>query len=132
MVLLEGLDMALRQNQWPFDNQSLAQAYLDWPTDGPVRKQSELNALRQEWLAEWHLASRWCLGERDLTRALPPERIWNGLPTCCGQMTMLPLAGLFPGDPDARLPRGVCARTVRQRLGQRPERSRRRRPRPGA
>jgi ADP-ribosylglycohydrolase len=100
MVLLEGLDMALRQNQWPFDNQSLAQAYLDWPTAGPVRQQSELNALRQEWLAEWHLASRWCRGERDLTRALPPERIWNGLPTCCGQMTMLPLAGLFPGNPE--------------------------------
>lgn len=100
MILLEGLDNARRHNHWPFDNASLAQAYLDWPTAGPIRINPELNALRQQWLAEWHLASRWCLGERDLSRALPPERIWNGLPTCCGQMTLLPLAALFPGEPD--------------------------------
>jgi ADP-ribosylglycohydrolase len=100
MILLAGLDRARRHQQWPFDRSALAQAYLDWPTAGPVRKDPEVTALRQEWLAEWHLASRWQLGERDLTRALPPERIWNGLPTCCGQMTMLPLAGLFPGDPE--------------------------------
>jgi ADP-ribosylglycohydrolase len=100
MILLEGLGNARHREQWPFDNASLAQAYLDWPTAGPVRKNPELDALRQEWLAEWHLASRWCLGERDLSRALPPERIWNGLPTCCGQMTLLPLAALFPGEPD--------------------------------
>jgi ADP-ribosylglycohydrolase len=99
MVLLAGLDHARRHQRWPFNNSSLAKAYLDWPTAGPVRRHPELTALLQEWLAEWHLASRWHLGERDLTRALPPERIWNGLPTCCGQMTLLPLAGLFPGDP---------------------------------
>ena len=100
MILMAGLRGAQAQDAWPFDHRSLAQAYLDWPTSGPVRDQPELNALRKEWLAEWHLASRWCLGERDLARALPPERIWNGLPTCCGQMTLLPLAALFPGDPD--------------------------------
>jgi ADP-ribosylglycohydrolase len=99
MVLLDGLRRALETDQWPFDSRRLAQAYLDWPTRGPVRSRPELMALRNEWLAEWEFASRWHLGERDLSRALPPERIWNGLPTCCGQMSLLPLAALFPGNP---------------------------------
>jgi hypothetical protein len=50
-------------------------------------------------LYEIRLAARWVLGERDPKLALPTERLWSGLPTCCGQMAFLPLAAVFPGDP---------------------------------
>jgi ADP-ribosylglycohydrolase len=101
MILVDALRWARDRGRWPMSDRELAQAYLDWPKTGPVRGRSELEHLCAEWLEEWHFASRWCLGERDTTIALPPERIWNGLPTCCGQMSLLPLAALFPGQPDA-------------------------------
>ncbi|MFT4638738.1 MAG: hypothetical protein ACI8T1_002061 [Verrucomicrobiales bacterium] len=57
-----------------------------------------------DWLEEWRFASAWVLGERDPSKARPPERMWQGLLTCCGQMTSLPLAALFPGDPERAYP----------------------------
>ena len=93
LVLLD----ALHHTKGPLTTQALAKAYMDWP-----RKQlsSDLAALNQDWLEEWRYASAWVLGERDTGKARPPERLWQGLPTCCGQMTSLPLAALYPGQPE--------------------------------
>lgn len=98
LVLLEALRGAVAGD--PVDVSSLARAYLAWPIRPEVRARPGWSRLQQDWLTEWWYASRWVLGERDLARARPPERMWNGLATCCGQMTSLPLACIYAGAPD--------------------------------
>jgi ADP-ribosylglycohydrolase len=98
LVLLDALREALGGD--PVDVSTLAQAYLAWPLRPELRAREGWSRLRQDWLTEWWYACRWVLGERDLARARPPERMWNGLATCCGQMTSLPLACVFAGAPD--------------------------------
>ena len=93
LVLLD----AIHQTKGQLTTQALAKAYMDWPHK-PLS--SDLTALNQDWLEEWRYASAWVLGERDTTKARPPERLWQGLPTCSGQMTSLPLAALYPGQPE--------------------------------
>lgn len=78
----------------------LAESYLRWTAQPAVRRNAGYQSLAADWLEEWQLASRWVLGERDPKKARPPECLWQGLPTCCGQMTLLPLAALFPGEPE--------------------------------
>ena len=99
LVLLHGLRMAESADRWPFGLAQLAQAYLDWPKTDAVVGRPGYEALAADWLEEWQFGARWVLGERDLAKALPPERMWQGLPTCCGQMTLLPLAAIFAGEP---------------------------------
>ncbi len=101
LILLEALRHAERRHQWPLDVREIARAYLDWPDRPEVRDHPGYPALASDWLKEWRMSARWILGERDPSRALPPERMWNGLPTCCGQMTLPPLAALYPGQPEA-------------------------------
>jgi ADP-ribosylglycohydrolase len=76
--------------------EGLAQAYLDWP---PRPLPADRSRWLDDWLEEWRFASAWVLGDRRLKSARPPGRMWQGLPTCCGQMTSLPLAALHPGNP---------------------------------
>jgi ADP-ribosylglycohydrolase len=101
LVLLHALREAERRRTGPLDVRGLAQAYLDWPTLPALRTRPEYRELCADWLEEWQLGARWVLGERNLKRALPPERMWIGLPTCCGQMTLPPLAALYAGKPEA-------------------------------
>ena len=100
LVLLHSFRVVEKANRWPFDVGDLAQAFLDWPLTSAVTDRPEYVALAADWLEEWQLGARWILGERDLKLARPPERMWNGVPTCCGQMSLPPLAALFAGDPD--------------------------------
>lgn len=93
LVLLE----ALHQSQGDLTREGLAEAYMKWPRKPLPGKRKALIA---DWLEEWRYASAWVLGERDPKIARPPERLWQGLPTCCGQMTSLPLAALYPGKPE--------------------------------
>jgi len=65
------------------------------------RRDDTLGPLAREWLGEYLPAANWVLGERDPERALPPSRLWGGLPTCAGQMLLTPIAGVAPGDPEA-------------------------------
>ena len=65
-----------------------------------MRSQGHYEGLCQESLSEFVRSARWILGERDPDVALPPERMWGGVPTCAGQMALLPLAALYPGRPD--------------------------------
>lgn len=100
LVLFHALHEAERANRWPMSVKDLAQAYLDWPGTKAVVGREGYPELAADWLEEWQLAARWVRGERDPARALPPERMWQSLPTCCGQMTLLPVAALFAGEPE--------------------------------
>lgn len=99
LVLLHALRTAETQHTLPLDVRGLARAYLDWPALPAIAGNPEFRVQAADWLEEWQLAARWVLGERDLARALPPARMWQGLPTCCGQMTLPPLAAVFAGRP---------------------------------
>lgn len=98
LVLLESL--GAMEQVGGMEVEDLARAYLDWPRRAGVRSGEGRARLLQDWLGEWWYAARWVLGERDLARARPPERLWNGLATCCGQMTSLPLACVYAGAPE--------------------------------
>lgn len=100
LVLLHALHAAETTKAWPLGVKDLARSYLEWPATPAVTATPAYAALAADWLEEWQLGARWVLGERDPVRALPPERMWVGLPTCCGQMTSLPIAALFPGQPE--------------------------------
>lgn len=101
LILLAALHAAQRDGVEPLGAATLAQAYLDWPDSLTVQRDAVTRELCAAWLEEWKLGARWVLGDRDGARARPPERMWGGLPTCCGQMTSLPLAALHPGEPKA-------------------------------
>ncbi len=61
---------------------------------------------RQQWLAEYALHFHW-LAQTEFQKNVPTEpayptaRLWGGIPTMAGQMPLLQIACLFPGDPDA-------------------------------
>ncbi len=99
LILLDALGKAESAGAWPFGVRALAHAYLDWPESKTVQSRPGYAKLCDEWLAEWLYATRWVLGQRETGKSLPPERLWNGLPTCCGQMVLLPLAAVFAGRP---------------------------------
>jgi len=100
LILLHALHNAEVGGGWPLTVRTLARAYVEWPETKAVLGQPGYEALAKDWLEEWQFAARWVLGERDLERALPPERMWQGLPTVCGQMTLLPLAAIYAGQPE--------------------------------
>ena len=92
-------DWAARGASTPLTADDLARALLR--ADTTPLPDGDRDDLSRDWLAEYVLAARYQLGERDPERALPPARLWGGLPTCAGSMLLPPLAGLHPGDPDA-------------------------------
>lgn len=98
LILLYALREALQNERRKLDLQGYAKAHLDW-SEVLIQNNPEYKTLCVDWLEEWLQAARWVLGDRNLSSALPPERLWGGLPTCCGQMSLFPLAGLYPGDP---------------------------------
>jgi ADP-ribosylglycohydrolase len=99
MVLISLLRKAHANNTWPISAKDMAQAYLDWRNTPTIHDRPQYHAICDEWLGETYRAARWLLGSRDTSEAYPVERLWNGLPTCYGQMAQPPLAALFPGKP---------------------------------
>lgn len=101
MVLIDAL-RADRRRASPerLTRRSLAEAYLRFGERPEIEKTAGWPALCEHSLREFGFAARWELGERDPAVALPPSRMWGGLGTCCGQMTLPPLAALYPGEPD--------------------------------
>jgi ADP-ribosylglycohydrolase len=81
-----------------FFEKDMAQAYLDWKNCKAVQTHSGYDTLCQQWLFEITKSVNWLQGKRSPALAYPPERMWNGLPTCWGQMTLTPLAGMYAGD----------------------------------
>lgn len=99
-ILLDAISSARKDNAVVTEKR-FAQAYLDWPGQRLLDQFPEYNELNQVWLAEYRQAARWVLGERDVRVAKPPARLWTGWPTCAGQMALLPLAAMYPGQPEA-------------------------------
>jgi ADP-ribosylglycohydrolase len=100
IVLLDALRRGLHNKSLPLDRRQLAEAYLRFGDRPEISAHEAWVKLCDEGFNEYSMSARWILGERDLTRAAPPSRMWNGIGTCCGQMTLPPLAGLYPGDPE--------------------------------
>lgn len=100
LILLHALHQTSQSNRWPLQRRGYAQAHLDWAGLPAIARHPGYDALAKDWLEEWNFAARWILGERDPDRARPPERMWQGLPTCSGQMSLLPLAALYADQPD--------------------------------
>jgi len=99
-ILLHAL-VAARKANTALTVERFAQAYLDWPNQALLEQHPHYEVLNKTWLAEYHQAARWVLGERDFRLAKPPDRLWSGWPTCAGQMALLPLAILYPGQTEA-------------------------------
>ena len=100
LILLHTLHAAEKAGRWPISVRDLAASYLEWPQTSAVAGRPGYPDLAKDWLEEFHFAARWVLGERDPEKALPPERMWQSLPTCCGQMILPPLAALYAGRPE--------------------------------
>lgn len=99
MVLLNALNLADQEERFPISQSDLAEAYLTFSEEAPIASRPEYQELSEESLREYRKSANWIAGNHDLEIAAPPQRIWAGIPTCCGQMTLLPLAAIFPGQP---------------------------------
>jgi ADP-ribosylglycohydrolase len=99
MILIDALQEAIKKQRLPITERDLATAYLQFAGSEAIAKRPEYHDLCEESFQEFWKSARWVLGSRDLKVAAPPERIWGGVPTCCGQMAMLPLAAIYSGRP---------------------------------
>ncbi len=84
----------LKNNDGLLTQKTFAQSVLDFREELPEKYRDKYDA----WIPEIEYATRWALGERD--NAYPVERIWGGIPTMEGQMPFLPVAAIYPGDPE--------------------------------
>lgn len=97
VVLLRAL-MKL-DGERPMRRGDLATAYVEFAQSKTVADRPHYKALCAEAMAEHLKAAKWILGERHPDQAAPPARIWGGVSTCCGQMTLPPVACVFIGQP---------------------------------
>ncbi len=100
IILMRSLRKMLADHRRRLTQQDLARQFVVFRPHEDREPDAALAALVDEGLREYRYASRWLLGERDPTKALPVERLWSGIANCSGQMVLLPLAAVFPGDPD--------------------------------
>ena len=100
IILVRALKSALAEGRNEVSAEDLAKALLAFQPRPNKTPNSNLRRLVEEGMREYRYAARWQLGERDPERALPIERLWAGISNCSGQMAMLPLAGLYPGEPE--------------------------------
>lgn len=99
IVLMRGLRKMLSENRRRLTQQDLARQFLAFRPHTDRQPAPTLSALVDEGLREYRYASRWILGDRG-EDALPVERLWSGIANCSGQMTLIPLAAVFPGQPE--------------------------------
>ncbi|MBL0356424.1 MAG: ADP-ribosylglycohydrolase family protein [Chitinophagaceae bacterium] len=99
-ILLHMLRKAIQQQQFPVNNITLADAYLSWSKSKTIKTHPGYDTLCPQWLGESYKAINWLKGNREAGKAYPLERLWNGIPTCYGQMALTPLAALYPGQPE--------------------------------
>lgn len=101
IILMNCLRDHLQRDSAPILTQrSLAAAYIQFVQTPPIQTRPDYVKLGTESLQEYVGVGRWILGNRDLSNALPPQRLWAGIATCSGQMTLPPLAAVYAGDPD--------------------------------
>jgi ADP-ribosylglycohydrolase len=97
-ILMHCLRKAAARNKFPVVDKDLAKAYRDWSKSKMITTHSGYDTLVQQWLGESFKTINWVLGDRKIGIAYPPERLWNALPTCYGQMSLTPLAAIYAGD----------------------------------
>jgi ADP-ribosylglycohydrolase len=100
IVLLYMLRKALQKNQWRLTEKNMAQAFLDWRKTPLVKLTPGYDSLCKDWMGEMDKTINWVMGNREIGKAYPPERMWNAYPTCYGQMTLPPIAAIYPGQPE--------------------------------
>ena len=100
IILMYCLRNALKKNQWPVTDKMLAQSYINWSKSKTIKTHIGYDTLVTQWLGESFKAINWLLGNRDIGKAYPLERLWNALPTCYGQMVLPPLAAVYAGEPE--------------------------------
>lgn len=99
IVFIDALRLARDAGRREVSGRDLAVAYLGFAKRPEVAASRGWPDLCEEGFREHTKAARWLLGERDPALAAPPARLWNGIGTCCGMMTLPPLAGVHAGRP---------------------------------
>ncbi len=97
MVLMHMLRTKIKKSNKVLTESDMAQAYISWASRPFIKNDIGYDTLSALWLKEINYASNWVLKNKD-TAKRPPERMWNALPTCWGQMTTTPLAAIYPED----------------------------------
>lgn len=100
IIFMHFLRKALQQNKFPATDKQYATAYLNWSSSNTIKTHPGYDTLVKQWLDESYKCINWMLGSRKKGEAYPPERLWNALPTCYGQMALLPLAAIYPDQPE--------------------------------
>jgi hypothetical protein len=77
----------------------MAQGFSDWAKSKTVKTHPGYDSLCKDWMFEINKSINWMNGNRKAGQAYPLERMWNALPTCYGQMTLPPMAAIYPGEP---------------------------------
>ena len=100
ILLISALRKARAQGTLPISVRDLASQFVDFHASRTVRTCAGYAELCEEWLAELNKSARWVLGDRTAPVAAPPERLWGGIASCCGQMLLPPIAAIYPGQPE--------------------------------
>lgn len=100
IIFMHFVRNALQQNKFPATDKQYATAYINWSKSNTIKKHAGYDTLVKQWLDESYKCINWMLGSRKNGEAYPPERLWNALPTCYGQMALLPIAAIYPGEPE--------------------------------
>ncbi len=99
IILIRAMRRAHSAGKTTLSRKDLAREMIAYGEDTALLARPGYAELVEDWLHEWNLASRWVLGNRDLTQARPPARLWSGIDTVAGQMALPPLAAEFAGQP---------------------------------
>lgn len=99
--LLDALRKARDAHRLPISPSDLANEYVGFESSARILARPHYQSLCREGFEEYVRAARWVLGERDLGRAAPVQRLWAGVATNAGQMALLPLGAARARNPDA-------------------------------
>jgi len=99
LILINTLRYAKAHGAFPITARDFARQYVEFIDSPTVQSRPHYAQLCRENLGEFVKSAQWLLGKRDPEQALPPERMWGGVPTCAGQMALLPIGALYPGQP---------------------------------
>jgi len=100
IILMRAIQRSVNDQEGTLTQADIAREILRFQPRTDEAPDDILEALITEGMAEYRLASRWLLGERNEAVALPVERLWGGVANCSGQMMLPPLAALFSGKPE--------------------------------
>ncbi len=100
MVLLRAIKKANQAGR-AVTAEDVARQFIQFEPNETRESDREERTLNEEGFREYRFAAHWLLGERDLQRARPLERLWAGVNNCSGQMLLPPLAVRYPGQAEA-------------------------------